>query len=188
MLQAPHRATKWGFVPRGPTENQQLIFEIHDFVLKLTGLVNISFIILALFFGHSVTFSTYKQVSETTFNASFNKTPHSHSSKQKKLTHIKRLSVSAVWLLSICSFLTLKKRNIFHLPSKLFRSFPLHLTSPAVRRELSNDKYVKWQDLTYSPSRKQLKLYVNGVVPQQGFTSRLWERCSDGVVQCVQSA
>lgn len=42
----------WGLIPRGATENQQcleLIFELHDAALKLAGLVNISFIILALF-------------------------------------------------------------------------------------------------------------------------------------------
>lgn len=38
----------------------------------------------------------------------------------------------------------------------LFRSFPPHLTSPAVRRELYNGKYVQLPDLTGDTSQKNL--------------------------------
>lgn len=100
-----------GIYPPGTAGNQQhikLIFEIREAASQLTALVNNSFIILALFrpLLHFLRLQTGKR---NHFSVYFIKSLHSHSSKQKKLTHIRRLSVSAVWLSSICSFLTLNK-------------------------------------------------------------------------------
>lgn len=51
----------------------------------------------------------------------------------------------------------LKARYFLHLSAKLFRSSPLHLTSPAARRQISNAKYVRWRRTTAAGPKQQRK-------------------------------